>query len=143
MLSVVTSTESSPLLILLLHPGLLLDFVGHAFKPGGDILPGFCQKLQQLTANVAVLFIEEGGSQPQVSHPARSSNAMNVLLNVNGEVKVHHVLDIGNVQTTSSNCSGNQDGSLSTLEALLWLSRLSGDAPRIDLYSQANCCQHP
>lgn len=39
----------------------------------------------------------------QVPHSSRSSNAVDVLLDVAGQVKVDDVLHIGDIQTTSGN----------------------------------------
>ena len=41
---------------------------------------------------------------------------MDILLNVTGDVKVDDVFDVRNVQTSGSNCRGNQEWSAACLE---------------------------
>ena len=85
-----------------LGAGQLLHLVGQALQPGGDLLLGLRQEVQQVSADVAVLVVEEGGGQAQVAHPAGPPDAVHVLLDVTGHVKVDHVLHVGDVQTSGS-----------------------------------------
>lgn len=108
---------------------LVLVFVSQALQPGGDFLLGLHQDVQQVLGDVSVFIVEEGRGQTcgwipfilgseavfcdtrrrtlgptsltQVPHSSRSSDAVDVLLDVAGQVEVDDVLNVGDVQTTS------------------------------------------
>ena len=60
-------------------------------------------EFNQVFGEVAVFVIEEGGGETQVTHTTRTTDAMNVLLDVGGQVEVDDVLDVRDVETTSGN----------------------------------------
>lgn len=70
----------------------------------------FHEQIEHAAGQVAVAVVEEGSGQPQVAHTPGTSDSMHVLLNVGGQVKVDHVLHMGNVQPTGRHCSGHQNG---------------------------------
>lgn len=77
------------------------------------------QHLQQRAGNVAVLRLgEQRCGNAEVAGAAGTTDLMHVLVNVGRQVKVDDVCDIGNIQTTGSDRSGHQDGSLARAEGL-------------------------
>lgn len=72
------------------------------------------QDFDQGACQVAVdLRVKETHSSPGVPTATRSPDAVDVLINVVGEVKVDYVLDILDVQSAGSNRGGHQDRTLS------------------------------
>ena len=88
----------------------------HGLKPGGQLLVGLDQQLNQVLDKVPVLLIEEAGGKAQVTHTTGSTNTVNILLHISRQVKVDDMLHIGDIQTSSSYSSGHYDGSLPCLE---------------------------
>ena len=89
----------------------------HGLQPGGQLLIGLHQQLDQVLDQVPVLLIEEAGGKTQVTHTTSSTNTVDILLYISWQVKVDDMLDIGDIQTSGSNSSGNYDGSLASLES--------------------------
>lgn len=89
----------------------------HAIEEVRNRLFRVLQDLHEVAGQVAVFFrIVEAGGLAAVSDTARATDAMNVVGDLAGQVVVDHVGDAFDVQTTSSDVSGDQDLSLAAAE---------------------------
>lgn len=61
------------------------------------------EQLCQASGQTAVLIREEGCGQPLLARTASTPNAMHIVINVSGQVKVDDVGHVRNVQTTGCN----------------------------------------
>ena len=67
-------------------------------------------ELDELADDVAVRAIEEGGGDTRVTGTARTTNTMDVVVDVAGQVVVDDVGDIGNIETTGGDGGRDEDG---------------------------------
>jgi hypothetical protein len=81
-------------------------------------LVGLTKKLDEITNDVFVAPIEEGGADTSVSGTSCAANAMNIVIDVRRKVIVDDVGNIGNIQATCSNRSSDQDGRPPSAEGL-------------------------
>ncbi len=65
-----------------------------------------CQRL----GKAHVLVAEEGGGQALFARAARAPDAVDIIVNVSGEVKIDDVGDMGDVQATRSHVRRHKDG---------------------------------
>lgn len=87
-------------------------------QEGRDLLVGLLQELNKVSDHAAVATVEERSGNTSVSSTTRATDAVDVVINVGGEVVVDDVGDIGNIQTTGSNSSSDQDGAATVAEEL-------------------------
>lgn len=97
---------------------LVLNVHGHAFEPRGQLLLRFDDELDEVANQVAVLVVEEGRGDAEVAHAPGTTDAVDVLLHVRGQVEVDDVLHVRDVETASGDRRRHQDGSLARAEAL-------------------------
>lgn len=92
------------------------------------------QDCDQGASQLAIsIWVIERDSPPSVSTAASSSNTVDIFVNVVGEVKVHHMLYIWNIQTTGSYRGCHQDWTFARAEvgqSLLSLPLLTVTATR-------------
>ncbi|GMT32237.1 hypothetical protein PFISCL1PPCAC_23534, partial [Pristionchus fissidentatus] len=84
----------------------------------GHLLTRLGQQTQQIAGDASVLVVEEGGGDASVSASAGSSDSVNVLIRVIGQVEVHHVSNVRNVQSTGGHCSSDEHVALAGTEEL-------------------------
>lgn len=94
------------------------SFVGELVKPVGNLLVGFLQQLDQVSADGVVASVIEGGRDTGVTRSTSSTDSVGVLGNVGGQVVQDDVLDVGDIQTSSGNGSRDQDRGSTALELL-------------------------
>jgi hypothetical protein len=70
-----------------------------ALEEGGDFLVGLLEQLEEITDDTAVATVEEGGCDTGVSGTTSTTDTMNVIVNVGGQIVVDDVSDIINIQT--------------------------------------------
>lgn len=91
---------------------------GNRLEEAGNFLVGLLEQLHQVANNTAVVAVEKGSGNASVAGTASTTNAVDIVVNVRGQVIVDNVRDIGNVQTTGSNSSGNENGAVAVAEKL-------------------------
>jgi hypothetical protein len=60
-------------------------------------LAGLNNQLYHVLGEVTVFVVKEGGGETEVAHTASTTDSVDVLLNVGGQVKVDDMLHIGDV----------------------------------------------
>lgn len=83
----------------------------------GNLLASFGQKRDHVFNNDLVVSVEERSGDTNVTSTTGTTDSMNVIINVRGQVIVDNVLNIGDIQTSGGDCSGNQDWSSTVLES--------------------------
>ena len=78
-------------------------------KPLGDVLKVLQQHLLELPGDIGVVASKERNSQTSVPRPAGSANPVNVVINMRGEVEIHHAGHVIDVQATGGHISRHQD----------------------------------
>ncbi|VUC19933.1 unnamed protein product, partial [Clonostachys rosea] len=91
-------------------------FASDSLKEGWDLLVGFFEELHKLSDDTTVATVEEGGGNTRVSSTTSTTDTVNIVVDVSGEVIIDDVGDIGDIETTCSNGSGNEDGAASISE---------------------------
>jgi hypothetical protein len=81
-------------------------------------LVSLLEQVDQVTTDGEVTPVEEGSRGTGVTGTTSTTNSVGVLGNVRGQVVKDDVSDIGNVETTGGNSSGNKDGATAGTEAI-------------------------
>ncbi|ROW15354.1 hypothetical protein VPNG_02370 [Cytospora leucostoma] len=81
-----------------------------------NLLVSLLEKVDQLTHDTPIAAVEECGGDTSVTSTAGTTNTVHVVVDVGGQVVVHNVGDVGNIETTGSNSSCDQDGATSVTE---------------------------
>jgi hypothetical protein len=68
------------------------------------------QEINQVTDDASVPAVEECCGDSGVAGTAGSTDTVNIVIYVCGEIIIDNVRDIRNIQTSSSNCSSHKDG---------------------------------
>ena len=92
--------------------------VSNGLKPSGNLLVSFTEKFDEITDDILVAAVEEGGGYTSVTSTTGTTDTMNVIIDVGGKVIVDDVGDIRDVEATSSNSGCNHDGSVTLTEGL-------------------------
>jgi hypothetical protein len=92
--------------------------VGNRLKPRRDLLVGFPQQLHKIANDVLVAAVEEGSGDTSVAGTTGTTDAMDVIVDVTGEIIVDDVGDVGDVQTTGGDSGCNHDRSLTSPEGV-------------------------
>ncbi|TFB02208.1 hypothetical protein CCMA1212_005838 [Trichoderma ghanense] len=95
-----------------------MRLTGDGLKEGRNLLVGLLEKVDELADDATVAAVEESGGDTSVSGTTGTTNAVHVVVNVGGKVIVDDVGDVGNIETTSRDSGGNQDGAASVAEVL-------------------------
>jgi hypothetical protein len=85
-------------------------------QPGRNLLVGLLQEVDEVTSDVAVAPIEEGGRGTGVSGTSGTTDSVGVFGDVVGQVVQDDVHNVGDIETTSGDGGGNKDGSSTRLE---------------------------
>mmetsp|Transcript_16312 Transcript_16312/g.37558 ORF Transcript_16312/g.37558 Transcript_16312/m.37558 type:complete len:213 (+) Transcript_16312:89-727(+) len=90
------------------------------FQNGRNALPRFLQQGLQIQQGhfVATLVVDKGGGHARFSTAAGTTNAMHVVFNFRGHVKVDDVLNVLKIQSLGGNIRGNQHIFLSRFEQI-------------------------
>jgi hypothetical protein len=91
---------------------------GDGLKEGRDLLVGLLEKVDELADDATVATVEESGSDTSVSGTAGTTNTVDVVVDIGGKIIVDDVGDVGDIETTSRDSGGNQDGAASVTEEL-------------------------
>ena len=77
---------------------------------------GLFQKLNHIANDATVPAVEEGRGFTGVACTTGTTNPMNIVINVGGQIVVNHVSNVRDIQTTSSNSCGNENRSTTVAE---------------------------
>jgi hypothetical protein len=91
---------------------------GNGLEERGDLLVGLLEKFHKFSDNSTVATVEESSGNTSVSSTAGTTNTMDVVVNVGREIIVDDVGDVGNIETTSSHSSSDEDGATTVSEEL-------------------------
>lgn len=89
---------------------------GQGLEPAGDLLVGLLEELEQVADNTLVATVQESGSDTSVTSTTGTTDSVDIVVNVSGQVVADDVGDVGDIQTTSSDGSGNHDRAASRTE---------------------------
>lgn len=91
---------------------------GDGLKEGRNLLVGLLEELKKLTDDTTVATVEESSGDTSVAGTTGTTNTMDVVIDIGREIVVDDVGNVGNIQTTSSDSSGNQNGATTVAEHL-------------------------
>ncbi|GIX64294.1 serine beta-lactamase mitochondrial, putative [Babesia caballi] len=89
---------------------------GQLRQLGADGLVGLAHQLDELPRDAVLVGSQKGVRSTLVATTPSAPNAVHVVLNLVGKVKVNDHLDVAHVQTARSDVSRNHDGVLAALE---------------------------
>jgi len=87
-----------------------------ALEELGHVLLGLAEELGELGSHVAIGLGEEGRGDTDVASTAGTTDAVDIVVNVGGQVIVDDVSDVGDVEATRSDGSGDEVGRLKVAE---------------------------
>ncbi|ROV91474.1 hypothetical protein VSDG_07154 [Cytospora chrysosperma] len=87
-------------------------------EEGRNLLVGLLEKVNQLPHDTPIAAVEERGRDTSVTSTAGTTDTVHVVVDVSGQIVVHDVGDVGNIETTGSNSSCDQDGATGVSEHL-------------------------
>jgi hypothetical protein len=79
------------------------EVLGQGLQPAWNLLAGLDNQLNHVLGEVTIFVVEEGGGKTQVAHATSTSNSVDVLFNVRGQVKINDMFNVGNVESSSCN----------------------------------------
>ena len=79
---------------------------------------GFPQQLKKVTDDVAVSAVEEGGGDTDVAGTTSTTDTVDVVVDVRGKFVVDDVGDVGDIETTSGDGSGDENRGTTGTEGL-------------------------
>ena len=92
-------------------------FVGLDLEPAGHLLAGLAEHLNKLVGHLDVAIgVVERGRPTDVSHPARSADSVDVVLDRLGQVVVDDVAHVADVESAGGDGGGDEDGLVAALE---------------------------
>lgn len=83
----------------------------NSLEPRRDILIGFPEKLKKVPNNIPIPTIEESSGVTSVAGTSCTTDTMDVVVNVRGQIVVDNMRDVGDIKTTCCDGGGYQDGS--------------------------------
>ena len=89
---------------------------GHLVKPSGDLLVVFFKHFSKFSNDARVFLVNKGQCASGVSGTSGTTNTMDIVINVGGEIEVDDLSNIRNIQTTTGYVSGAHYWSVSTPE---------------------------
>jgi len=92
--------------------------VNDGLEPTRDLLVCLTKEFDEVTDDVFVTTVEEGGGSASVTGTTSTTDTVDVVIDVGGKVIVDNMGNIGNIETTSSDSGGDQDGSVTLTESL-------------------------
>ena len=87
-------------------------------QPSRDLLIRLTKEFDEVTDDVFVAAVEEGSGSTSVASTTGTTDTVNVIVDVGRKVIVDDVGNIGDIETTSGDGSGDQDGSVTLTEGL-------------------------
>ena len=90
----------------------------NGLKEGRNLLVSLLEELKKLTDDTTVATVEESSGNTSVSGTTGTTDAVNIVINIGREIVVDDVGDVGNIQTTSSDSSSDQNGAATVAEHL-------------------------
>lgn len=90
----------------------------NGLEEAGNLLVGLLEKVDEFANDTTVATVEEGGGDTSVSGTSSTTDTVDVVVDVGGQVVVDDVLNIGDIQTSSSDSSGHKDWAASSTEHL-------------------------
>lgn len=87
-------------------------------QPTRDFLVSLPKQLNEISDDVLIATVEERSADTSVTRAAGTSNAMDVVVNVAGQIIVDDMGDVGNVKSTGSNGRSYHDGSPASSKSL-------------------------
>ncbi|GKT40846.1 uncharacterized protein ColSpa_01026 [Colletotrichum spaethianum] len=91
---------------------------GNGLQKAGNLLVGLLKKLKKLANDTTVTPVEKGSGVTGVSGTTSTTNTVDVVVNVGGQVVVDDMGNVGDIETTSGNSGGNQNGAATVAEEL-------------------------
>eukprot|EP00038_Savillea_parva_P005918 m.160642 g.160642 ORF g.160642 m.160642 type:complete len:426 (+) comp11975_c0_seq1:158-1435(+) len=88
----------------------------HLLEPRRDVLLGFGKPVEQTRREVGAPVVEETRGGTDIASTSGTTNAVNVLIDILGQIKVDNVLDIGNIKTTCRHRRCHHNGCAARLE---------------------------
>ena len=104
----------------------------NGLKESGNLLIGLLEKIDELSNDGSVTAVEEGRGNTGVSSTAGTTDTMDVVVNIRGQIVVDNVGDIGNIQATSGNSSGHENRADTVSELLQGLLTLALSAVTVN-----------
>jgi len=83
-----------------------------------DLLVSFLEKLEEIANDTTVATVEESGGNTSVSGTTGTTDTVDVVVDVGGEIVVDNVLDVGDIETTSGDSGGDEDRAACVTEHL-------------------------
>ena len=78
----------------------------------------FTKQLNEVTDDVLVATVEEGGGNTSVTGTTGTTNTVNVIIDIGRKVKVDNMGNVWDIKATSGNGGGNHDRSVALAEGL-------------------------
>lgn len=91
---------------------------GNGLKEGRNLLVSLLEELKKLADDTTVATVEESSGNTSVSGTTGTTDTMDVVIDISREIVVDDVGDVGNIQTTSSDSSGDQNRAATVAEHL-------------------------
>lgn len=89
-----------------------------SLEEGRNLLVSLLQKVNKLAHDTPVSTVEERSRDTRVTSTTGTTDTVNIIVDVGGKVVVHNVGDVGNIKTTSSDGSCDQNGAAAVSEHL-------------------------
>jgi hypothetical protein len=91
---------------------------GDSLEEGGDLLVGLLEKVEKVANDTSIAAVEESSGNTSVSGTTSTTDTVDIVVDVGGEIVVDDVLDVGDIETTGCDSGGNEDGATSRAEHL-------------------------
>ena len=92
--------------------------MGHGIEPARNLLVRLTKQLEEVADNVTVATVEESSGNTDVTRATSTTDTMDVIVDVRGQVIIDDVCDVGNIETTSGDGGGDEDWSTTGAEGL-------------------------
>jgi hypothetical protein len=90
----------------------------NSLEESGNLLVGLFEEVEKVTNDTSIAAVEESSGNTSVSGTTSTTDTVDVVVNVGGEIVVDNVLDVRDIKTTSCDSGGNEDGATSRAEHL-------------------------
>lgn len=79
---------------------------------------GLFEKIDKLSHDAPIAAVEESGGDTRVTSTTGTTNSVHIVVNISGQVVVHDVGNVGDIKTTGSHSSSDQDRASAVSEHL-------------------------